>query len=362
MSDDTDPIYTERVHSKEKESDAMDAETNAGGPLFQENKDITSCGLEEALGLSQSMVAPRSTKMFTEGDGAPRMSGDDAIVKKPTKYLCKVAKEVVYELFQHHYDLVQRSWGSMLDKEEAVAYLICDCLGLELLQPEARPIGHAAVTMLIKDKNKKIGAKFDDERIMGAASGARSKARGAAEKDPAKAAALDAKLKDIELKRDQKRVELWGGDPNLPLPTAPIVASTRPLPPDPVAVATREIKQAEQELAKAEAAAVAAESERSQAERALAKLQPPGGAKRTSHDVMYFYGSGLSDEVCAQRKVELDALLVAERRVRAAEYAQTQAARDVELAGADVDLARWIHSHEQQKQQREGERKAAQAE
>ena len=109
MSDDTDPIYTERVHSKEKESDAMDAETNAGGPLFQENKDITSCGLEEALGLSQSMVAPRSTKMFTEGDGAPRMSGDDAIVKKPTKYLCKIAKTVVYELFEHHYDLVQRS-------------------------------------------------------------------------------------------------------------------------------------------------------------------------------------------------------------------------------------------------------------
>ena len=127
MFNDTDPIYTERVHSKEKESDTMDAEANTGGPLFQENKDITTCGLEEALGLSQSMVAPRSTKMFTEGDGAPRMSGDDAILKTPTKWLCKVAKEVVYELFQHHYDLVQRSWGSMLDKEEAVAYLICNC-------------------------------------------------------------------------------------------------------------------------------------------------------------------------------------------------------------------------------------------
>ena len=38
-----------------------------------------------------------------------------------------------------------------------------------------------------------------------------------------------------------------------------------------------------------------------------------------------------------------------------------KAARDVELAGAEVDLARWIIVHERQKQQREGERKAAQA-
>ena len=94
----------------------------------------------------------------------------------------------------------------------------------------------------------------------------------------------------------------------------------------------------------------------------LGKLQPPGG-KRTSVDVKDFLRAtaGLSDEIYAQRRAEFDVLLVAERHVQAAEYAQTQAACDLDLAVAEVDVARWINVHERQKQQREGERKAAQA-
>ena len=94
-----------------------------------------------------------------------------------------------------------------------------------ILPAEARPIGHTAITVLVKDNKKEIGAKYDDERIVGAAAGARSKARAAAAKDPAKAATLDAKLRDIDEKRDQKRVDLWVDDPNLTLPTTPIVRS-----------------------------------------------------------------------------------------------------------------------------------------
>ena len=53
---------------------------------------------------------------------------------------------------------MQRSWGTMLDQEEAVAYLVCDVVGLEILPEEARPIGKAAVKAVYEPKRGKTAS------------------------------------------------------------------------------------------------------------------------------------------------------------------------------------------------------------
>ena len=133
--------------------------------------------------------------MFTEGDGAPRTSGDDAIVKKSTLWLIEIVKEMVAVLFQHQRARLQESWGTAIDQEEAVGYLVCDCLKIEILKEEARVIGKAAVLAITHPKK---GAKVANDKLMGAAAAARSKARKAAEKDAEKAALLESKLKEID--------------------------------------------------------------------------------------------------------------------------------------------------------------------
>ena len=82
--------------------------------------------------------------------------------------------------------------------------------------------------------NKETGARVRDDRLKGAAASAKAKARTAAAKDPAKAEKLDEKLGAIDDKRNNARLELWGADADLNLPTAPIVDAppARPLPPD----------------------------------------------------------------------------------------------------------------------------------
>ena len=50
------------------------------------------------MSLLSSVVAARATKMFTEGDGAPRTSRESRgrhRMKEPTLWLVKIAREVV---------------------------------------------------------------------------------------------------------------------------------------------------------------------------------------------------------------------------------------------------------------------------
>ena len=115
MFDDTESICTQRVCTNEKDSDDVATELSSVAPLNLANEVIATYFFEDCMGLPSSIVAPRATKMFTEGDGAPRTSGDDAILKKPTRWLIKVAREVVAELFKHHRQRVQESWGVAID-------------------------------------------------------------------------------------------------------------------------------------------------------------------------------------------------------------------------------------------------------
>tara|TARA_B100000795_G_scaffold140593_1_gene105242 strand:+ start:1048 stop:1641 length:594 start_codon:yes stop_codon:yes gene_type:complete len=164
------------------------------------------------MSLQPSVVNARATQMFTGGDGAPRRSGEGAVATAPTFWVIKLAKEAVFELFLHHRDEVQRSWGTMLDQEEAVAYLVCDVVGLEILPEEARPVGKAAVKAVYEPKR---GAKAKDALIKGAAAARRTRARQAAEKSSERAAGLDARSAEIDAERDADRAALWGTTPNV---------------------------------------------------------------------------------------------------------------------------------------------------
>ena len=60
-----------------------------------ENEFIAADGLIPAQELEPAMLQLRATKMFTEGDGAPQVSGEPALVAEPTLRLLKLAKESV---------------------------------------------------------------------------------------------------------------------------------------------------------------------------------------------------------------------------------------------------------------------------
>ena len=222
MEDAASVAGTERVDIRMREDDAVDMEIDGERGVNLENELAAADGLGEALDLKPSMLASRETRMFTEGIGKPRRSEEPAIATKPTLWLVKLAKEAVSELFVHHRDEVQQSWGEPLDQEEALGYLVCDALGCELVPDEARSIGKKA-TLAITCPSK--GAK-----LKGSASAKRAKARKAAEKSEEKRAALRPKLAGIDAERDAKRVELWGSVLDVRLPRGQIVQGTAPVP------------------------------------------------------------------------------------------------------------------------------------
>ena len=174
---------------------------------------------------------------------------------------------------------------------------------------------------------------------------------------------LSSALEAVEKKEVSDRAARRNQPAAIELPTAPIVAKQQQQalpPPTPAVLAARELRQAEQALVVAEAASAAADGECRRAERAVLKLQPlqPAGIKRTSNDLQYFFPVGTSDEEYALRQKELDVLLAAEQRVRAAECALKQAPLDVEMARFEVELAQNTIKMVKQQQQVESHRKA----
>ena len=266
----------------------------------------------------------------------------------PTLWVIKLAKEAVYELFLHHRDELQRSWGTNLDQEEAVAYLVCDLVGLEILPREARTIGKATVKAVYEPKR---GAKDKDALIKGAAAARRTRARQAAEKNSERAAGLDARLKEIDADRDADRAALWGTTPNVGLPDrrSKIVECkprAQPKPPD-------EVQLAEQALAAAEAAQVAADGATREARRARARLRAPVFSSEREE---WQYWDGIVDfsalelvEPCEkERRWALRrAICEADAALRRAEIESDCAAREVKFCRWEVESAREQRAAEQ---------------
>ena len=74
MDDVASVVGTERADINMREYDAVDMEIEGVRGRNLDNELAATDGLGEAFDLAPSMLASRATKMFTEGDGQPRMS------------------------------------------------------------------------------------------------------------------------------------------------------------------------------------------------------------------------------------------------------------------------------------------------
>ena len=213
LMDDTESACTFGGCANLRAADPVEKEQDGIEQLNLLNELIAADGLGEHFNLTSAMVRARAVNKFTEGAGAPRMTGEPRLATYATLWLVKLAREVVFELFDNKKNRVtiEESWGEMIDKEEAVAFLVADAVGVELLPTEARNIG-VDMRTAITSKERPPGAKVKEDKIKGNAAAKKSKARKAAEKDEAKAAGLAAKIKAIDDECLRQRVELWGAD------------------------------------------------------------------------------------------------------------------------------------------------------
>ena len=144
MQDDAVSVCTARGQDHRRGHDAAAEDIEADPALNIEKDLMTADAFSEGMELVPSMLASRAALMFTNGVGQSTRSKEPALATVPTRWLLKLAKEAVSELFVLQRDEVQRSWGTLLDQEEALGYLVGDSLGTELLPEEARKVGAMA--------------------------------------------------------------------------------------------------------------------------------------------------------------------------------------------------------------------------
>ena len=99
----------------------------------------------EELGASFTAkdLLQRARQMFTGGSGSVAESDESPCDVEVTVELLQLASEAVQTLFEQERAEVQRSC-TMLDREEALGYLLADVRGQQLLPEEARAIGKRA--------------------------------------------------------------------------------------------------------------------------------------------------------------------------------------------------------------------------
>ena len=124
---------TARVHHRTAMLDDDDSFFGGSGTRNIEEDLFTWDVLSGTEELNLAMLNQRAAKRFLGGAGAPSPASKERLAQLVTLLLLKFAKEAAHDLFIHHYEEVQRSWGSPIDEEEAVGYLVADALALELV-------------------------------------------------------------------------------------------------------------------------------------------------------------------------------------------------------------------------------------
>ena len=105
-------------------------------------------------------MTERAIALVLGGHGEPEASGKPPIATVASNELVHHAKIVVSELFeQRRAEVRMLSETARFDQEEALAYLLADLLGYELLADEARTIGKAAQHAAAVYKGKPKGSK-----------------------------------------------------------------------------------------------------------------------------------------------------------------------------------------------------------
>ena len=306
---------TEFAGDRQVMAEVMGQRLDGFEPLNMMNVDMTAD--------SQMMQArwilqwARATALLTNGAGALQWSSESPLLAAPTLHLVKLVKESTDELLDRRREEVHTSCGVPIDKQLALGLAICDALGREVLACEARNIGKAAAGLLPAAKKK-------DELLKGNAAAKRTRARKAAAAAD-KLENLDATIAGIDAERDVQRAALWGTPVSLPIPTAPLVPTRERQPPPPKAMPPKvdELAAARAALTAAFAAHAHAQRDDRDAQRALARLQPPKFAGKQEIHV-----AEMSDADCS----------AAERKARQTEGALRLAELDVKSAEQSLDL------------------------
>lgn len=216
-------------------------------------------------------------------------SGEPAVATEATNEDVNQAKIAVHEAFQQHRgDLRMVSSTAQVMQEEAIAYLLADLLGYELLPGEAFAIGEEARCAHRDYKGKPRKGKPADQRIKDVASTKASKARSAAAKSAELAANLEQRLEEIEavLRTDRRELACkvvslsWPARNSVirtaaPAPaSAPAPAPVEAAPADEVAAACAVTAAARKAMRAAFGKLCDAKVEKEKAEKALARLGP----------------------------------------------------------------------------------------
>ena len=273
MQDDAISVCTARGHDHRRGHNAAAQEIEANPARNIKNDLVTADAFAEGMDLVPSMLASRAALMFTNGVGQPTRSKEPALAAVATRWLLKLAKDAVSELFELQREEVQRSWGTLLDQEEALGYLVADSLGAELLPDEARAVG-------VKARKRLTAAKGSDDKVRGLARARRARARKAAEKNGTTAHELALQISEIDAEMSASLAEHWGAEVEIGLPQGRIAVVPAPRPTGVARAAAAADKgvlaQAEAKLAAAKAAKVQAEAAHVAARRAVEELMPPG--------------------------------------------------------------------------------------
>ena len=274
MQDDAISVCTARGHDHRRGHDAAVQEIEANPARNIENDLVTADAFAEGMDLVPSMLASRAALlMFTNGVGQPTRSKEPALAAVATRWLLKLAKDAVSELFELQREEVQRSWGTLLDQEEALGYLVADSLGAELLPEEARAVG-------VKARKRLTAAKGPDDKVRGLARARRARARKAAEKNGTTAHELALQISEIDAEMSASLAEHWGAEVEIGLPQGRIAVVPAPRPTGVARAAAAADKgalaEAEAKLAAARAAKGQAEAAHVAARRAVEDLMPPG--------------------------------------------------------------------------------------
>ena len=150
--------------------------------------------------LNLDLVRQRAAELFPNGATAPAMKPrQPAIVQKATNKLVSLCFEASKK--------VKRVRGQLAG-EEIAGYLVADYLGLELLTEEALPLGESV-------RKAALAAKEREKELKNGASAVKSKLRKTAEKNPARAASLDADVLKVDTALATDLAKLWRGEPTL---------------------------------------------------------------------------------------------------------------------------------------------------
>ena len=159
--------------------------------------------------LALTELKTRLARLITGGKGVPVDMGKLKVTDCCSLLDCKLCRQVVNAYFDAcKLDAVQADYGDMIDRIEAMGFLIGDILGVELLPLEARSWADKALARM-RELEKTKPKPGPIEKLRGAVGVKRSRARRAAEKSDVAAAELSGKLEAINADWTAALVVIW---------------------------------------------------------------------------------------------------------------------------------------------------------